>query len=122
MARDGQNGFSLIEALVAMTVLAVSATAILSAAEAHTRSVTAVHERTLARWVAQNAMTGFDERLDVPDIMQMGRMEWRVRTDQTDTRDPDIGRLDITVALAAAPDVVLARLTGFVDVAEGPAE
>ncbi|MEL6883894.1 MAG: type II secretion system minor pseudopilin GspI [Pseudomonadota bacterium] len=122
MPRDAQSGFSLIETLVAMAVLAVSATAILSATETHTHTVAAVTDRTVARWVAQNSMVDAQSRRQVPDRVEMGPKAWLVRVDQSATADPDLGRVDITVATAAIPDVVLARLTGFVDLAGEVAE
>ncbi len=115
MVRNTQSGFSLIETLVAMTVLAVSATAILSASETHTQTVTAITERTLARWVAQNNLAFLDMGRSLPARVQMGGIDWQVRNEHTNTSDPDLGRVDISIATMKTPDVVLARLTGFVD-------
>jgi len=115
--RNTQSGFSLIETLVAMTVLAVSATAILSASETHTQTVSAITERTLARWVAQNNLAILDLGRPLPARVQMGGIDWQVRSEQTNTSDPDLGRIDISIAPMTTPDVVLARLTGFVDLA-----
>ncbi|MEO1554853.1 MAG: type II secretion system minor pseudopilin GspI [Pseudomonadota bacterium] len=122
MHRGNQSGFSLIETLVAMTVLSVSATAILSATETHTHTVTAVTERTVALWVAQNSMIELEEGRKVPDTIRMGHMAWQVRADRAATNDPDLGRFDLSVAPASTPDTVLARLTGFFDVARGATE
>ena len=88
MPRDAQSGFSLIETLVAMAVLAVSATAILSATETHTHTVAAVTDRTVARWVAQNSMVDAQSRRQVPDRVEMGPKAWLVRVDQSATADP----------------------------------
>ncbi|WP_299652007.1 type II secretion system minor pseudopilin GspI [uncultured Tateyamaria sp.] len=116
------DGFSLIETLVAMTVLAVSSSVILSATEAHTHTVTAVTDRTIARWVAQNAMVQLEARREMSGTVQMGGTEWEVRVDQSATPDPDLERVDILVATTVARDVVLARLTGFIDTASGAVE
>ena len=122
MKRGGQNGFSLIETLVAMTVLAVSATAILSATETHTQTVTAVKDRTVAKWVAQNSLVALEQGKQPATTVQMGRGEWVVSVDRTATADPDLDRIDIGVAQALAAGVVLARLPGFVDVTRRPVE
>ncbi|WP_299044389.1 type II secretion system minor pseudopilin GspI [uncultured Tateyamaria sp.] len=116
MKRLEQSGFSLIETLVAMAVLAVSATAILSATETHTHTVSAVTERTLARWIAQNSLVVLEQGRQAEATVQMGRGEWQVRVARSDTVDPDLQRVDIAVARLSAANVVLARLTGFVDV------
>lgn len=117
-----QDGFSLIETLVALAVLAVSATAILGATETHTRTIAAVSDRLLAQWVAQNSMVSLRVAQEVPQVQQMGRTDWRVSLDRTATGDPDLIRADISVSSAAAPDTVLARLTGFVARPNGGAE
>ena len=114
---DKQAGFSLIETLVAMTVLAVSATAILSATETHTRTVAAVTERRIAGWVAQDALVSLSITGAAPTPVRMGQRDWQVTTTQTATRDTDLARVDISVAAATAPETELARLTGFVDIA-----
>ncbi|WP_299613660.1 type II secretion system minor pseudopilin GspI [uncultured Tateyamaria sp.] len=116
------DGFSLIETLVAMTVLAVSSSVILSATEAHTRAVTAVTDRTIARWVAQNAMVQLEAGREMSGTVRMGGTEWEVRVDQSATPDPDLERVDILVATTVTRDVVLARLTGFIDTASGAVE
>ena len=50
-------GFTLIEALVAMVVLALGAVSLLAATEGHTARITAITDRTTARWVAENRLT-----------------------------------------------------------------
>ncbi|MEM8654292.1 MAG: type II secretion system minor pseudopilin GspI [Pseudomonadota bacterium] len=116
------DGFSLIETLVAMTVLAVSSSVILSATEAHTRSVTAVTERTLARWVAQNAMTELELGGTPAPSLQLGGTDWIVRLERSATVDLDLGRADVFVTTVSEPDVILARLSGFIDIAKGAVE
>ncbi len=119
MAATATDGFSLIETLVAMSVLAVSSSVILSATEAHTRSVTAVTERTLARWVAQNAITEIELGGILTPSVQLGGTSWIVRLERAATTDPDLGRADVIVTTASDPGVVLARLTGFIDLEKG---
>ena len=122
MGMAATDGFSLVETLVAMSVLAASSAVILSATETHTRSVTAVTERTMARWVAQNVMTEL-EMTGAPKLQrQMGGIEWVVRLERKGTGDPDLGRVDVSVATLSAPQVALARLTGFLDTARGTVE
>lgn len=122
MAATATDGFSLIETLVAMSVLAVSSSVILSATEAHTRSVTAVNERTQARWIAQNAMTELELGYSIAPSVQLGGTSWVVQLERSATADPDLGRVDVVVTTASAPGVVLAQLTGFVDLKRGAVE
>ena len=52
--RDTEAGFSVMEALVAMTVLAVTAAGFMEVAGQSVRQVDQVTDRTLARWVGQD--------------------------------------------------------------------
>jgi general secretion pathway protein I len=114
MARSTDGGFSLIEALVALSVLAVSASVILSATENHTKSVTALTDRTQARWVAQNRLTRLQTgEKTLPARVAMGGQDWRVTQKQSETSDPDLWRVDISVGRAVDPSDI-AFLTGFV--------
>ncbi|KKK60035.1 hypothetical protein LCGC14_3028410, partial [marine sediment metagenome] len=56
MTRDTEAGFTLIEALVAMAVLATSAVSLLAAVETHIGRISELERRTAARWVAENAL------------------------------------------------------------------
>ncbi|MEM9552520.1 MAG: type II secretion system minor pseudopilin GspI [Pseudomonadota bacterium] len=114
--RNKDDGFSLIEALVAMTVLSVSAGALLTAVEEHTRAVTAYSERATARWVAENRLAELRLGLSsLDDVVEAGGRQWRIALARTDTPDPDLVRVDISVGPLADRDATLARLTGFLD-------
>ena len=116
MTRHTLAGFSLIEALVALSILAVSATTLLSAAQAHTRSITAVSERTIARWIAQNRIVELEfAPATAAETVQMAGAEWLVRAETSKTADADLDRIDIAVTTANAPGTILARLTGYLD-------
>ncbi len=116
MKRRTDNGFSLVEVLVALAVLAVSASVLLASAETHTRSVNGLSDRLLARWIAQNHLVGLSlGHPSEPVVLSMGGMEWRVISDLSATLDPDLVRADITVTPVSSPTAILARLTGFLD-------
>lgn len=116
MQRRTDSGFSLIEALVAMTVLSVSAVTILSTVEEHTRAIAAMSDRATARWIAENRLVELGLGLtDLAEVTHAGRRDWWVRTTLTDTSDPDLVRVDISVGPVGDRDQALARLTGFVD-------
>lgn len=111
---NGQAGFSLLEALVALVVLSVSAKAFLSAAETYTQSAIAVTDRVVALWVAENRLTEiYSSQIDVPNSVEMAGKRWRVATVVTATRDPALSRFEVSVSQAATPDAPLAWLTGY---------
>ncbi len=114
MQQTPESGFSLIEALVALSVLAVSSTVILSSTENHTQRVSALKDRAHARWVALNRF----ERLaagetNLSDRVSMGGQEWNLNQVVGQTGDPDLMRVDVSVGPATG-GTKIAFITGFV--------
>ena len=117
--RQPENGFSLIEALVALTVLAVSAGTILATVEEHTRAIAAVSERATARWLAENRLVELSLALsDLPEVSRAAGQNWWIATTRSDTPDPDLLRVDISVGRMSDRAAALARLTGYIDAGE----
>ncbi|GAD55729.1 MAG: general secretion pathway protein I [Limimaricola cinnabarinus] len=120
--RDPQAGFSMIEALIAMAVLAVGAVSLLGATEGHSARIGDLTDRTVARWVAEERLTAW--RLGLPEIdethtraeVEMFGRAWRVTVEATPTTDAALDRLEIRVAPAEA-DGANVRLTGYIDTA-----
>lgn len=110
--RDNEGGFSLLEVLVAIAVLAVAASTILSAAESHVRIITGVTERTHARWIAENHLARLQsrKRTETQSEVTMAGRSWVVDTQRSDTADPDLERVDIAVSGHGA----VAQLTAFI--------
>ncbi|MEM1298113.1 MAG: type II secretion system minor pseudopilin GspI [Pseudomonadota bacterium] len=119
MRQSGEQGFSLLETLVAMAMLSVSATAILSAAERHVGSVTEVSDRLTARWVAENRLVELAHGAqDRSELVRMGGQQWSVHADLGATADSDLTRAEISVARALDPTAPLAQLTAFLDLSD----
>ena len=117
--RQPENGFSLIEALVALTVLAVSAGTILATVEEHTRAIAAVSERATARWLAENRLVELHLALsDLPEVSRAAGQNWWIATTRSDTPDPDLLRVDISVGRMNDRAAALARLTGYINAGE----
>ena len=74
--RDPEAGFTLIEALVAMAVLALGAVSLLSATEGHTARISDVSDRMAAKWAAEYKLTALRLGMsgaESDDIDMLGR-------------------------------------------------
>lgn len=120
MSRAGARGFTLIEILVALAIVAVALAAGMRALAQSADGAGTLKARTLAMWVAQNRLAEAEFARDLPatgsrsgEASQGGSpFVWRESVGATP--NPAFRRLDIEVAEAAAPDYVLARLAGYV--------
>ncbi len=120
MTRRSDAGFTLIETLVALAVLAISAVALLGATEAHIARIADLQSRAAAQWAAENALADLvlqQPLTESPDAM-LG-VALRLASVSTPTTDPDLARVDIT-ATEITSGQVLARLTGFIDTGANP--
>lgn len=121
-SRAPDAGFTLIEALVAMAVLALGSVSLLTATEGHTARISALTDRMAARWAAEARLT--DLRLGLtaaPETQMLGR-DWIVRQAVGETTDPDLARVIVNVAPANKPDSPMVTLTGYVARADLPEE
>lgn len=114
-----QTGFTLIEILVALAVLAISMAAIIQASSQYVSNQVYLQKRTDAHWVARNLLVGFRMAKEWPSIStktgveEWGGQEWSWQLTVSQTPDQDLRRLDIEVGMAQDEDVVLANLSGF---------
>lgn len=61
-------GFTLIEVMVALTIIAISLGALLSTSGSQASSATYLKQKTLAHWVAVNELTQIRISKEFPDI------------------------------------------------------
>ena len=108
MSRLRSRGFTLVEVLVALMVVAIGLAALMTAVSATARTSGYLRDKTLAQWIALNRLT--EVRLTVNKLGQnadTGQLEYANRTWHYDTRyfDTSIGgmkRVVVRVWLGAA--------------------
>lgn len=116
--RGGLRGFTLLEVLVALVVLAVTLAAAMRAAGVATQAGEELRMRLLAEIVASNQLELMRSRSGWPAVgvaegsETQGGQPWRWRQEVSATPNPEFRRVDVFV-YAGASDHVLARLAGF---------
>ena len=112
-------GFTLVELLVALTVLGVALLAALRASGAGVQNTAEIRARLLAGWVAQNRLAEHIARRDWLPVgvlrgqeTQAGvRFGWEERI--LATPNYQFRRIEIRVYEEQRPEQALAQLTGF---------
>ncbi|GAA0722432.1 type II secretion system minor pseudopilin GspI [Dokdonella soli] len=119
------RGFTLIEVLIALAVVALALIALTRAASVQVQDFDALRERTLAGWVAANVLT--ETRLASPfpatgrsdGRVQFASRGWRWEREVKATPDAQIRRIDIRVFAGETHDPS-AALSGFAGTALSP--
>ena len=117
-----QQGFTLIEVMVALAIFAVVSVALIRSATMGVRQATILENRTLAWWLAENEMTGLrlqprsssSTGVRRKDASMAGR-NWTIETRYKDTGNEALRQVEITVYISGeghqpAPQ---AQLLGF---------
>lgn len=114
------SGFTLIEVLVAMTIIAVGVAALVSTAGSSAWRADFLREREFGRWVASNVLAEMQVVPAWPAIgttnteLEMGNFQWYVRTRTQAVADADLRRLDIEVRRDKDAESYVYTVTGFV--------
>lgn len=114
------RGFTLIEILVALAIIAVALAAGMRALAQSTDSATALKARTLALWVAQNRLAAAQIATPWPalgnyrgnDTQAGAQFQWREAV--TTTPNPAFRKIEISVMEPDRPEYQVAHLVGFI--------
>jgi general secretion pathway protein I len=120
MASPGrQCGFTLLEVLVALVVVALGLIAAFGQVNQTLTTASRLRDKTIAHWVAMNEMTRLRLKGEFPptgsrsDEVEMARTTWRYTIKVVKTEMATFRRVDISVSLADEPDAVVTTVSGL---------
>jgi type II secretion system protein I len=109
MSAGAARGFTLIEVLVALAIVAIGMAAVLGAVGSSADTATYMREKTLAQWIALNQVAITRLQAQPPskgssegELDYAGR-HWRWHQDVADGELPGILRIDVAVQEADTP-------------------
>lgn len=117
--KQNNKGFTLIEVLAALAVLAIGLTALIISSMEVTRNIAYLQDKTAATWVARNVVA--QARLGLIDRSktQTGNMEmlgerWKWQANFIETEDENTKKIQVSVRSPAGHSVI--TMTGFLGV------
>jgi general secretion pathway protein I len=122
------GGFTLIEVLAALVIVALGMLGVIEAVTQAARNGTYLREKTLAHWIAMNVIT--ERRLQGSQVevgetsgdLEFANQDWHWTLRVTQTQVESMRRMEVSVRAAEARDgTSLATATGFYGTAIGQA-
>lgn len=119
MARNSEHGFTLVEVMVALTIVAFSLTAIAATMNQMIDAANSMRERSYASWIAQNKIAELRLAGVAPEVsstsgeVDFANTEWAWRAVVSETGIEAFYRVDVSVSLAGS-EYNIRTVTGFI--------
>ena len=113
------NGFTLLEVMVALAIVALSLTAVAASMNQMIGSATTMQERTYASWIAQNKIAEIRLANVMPEVgttsgeIEFGNTLWVWRAVVAETGVANFRRIDVSVS-NEDDDYEIRTVTGFI--------
>ncbi len=115
------GGFTLIEALVALIIVALGMMAVHTQLNQYAVTSVYIRDKTLASWIATNKLTELSVQSAWPepgseeDEIEYAGRQWVFRIEISETQVENLRRADVSVALAEDPERVIHTVSGLIE-------
>ena len=114
-----KRGFTLLEVLIALTVISISLVAIAGEMINMLNTANTLQERTYASWIAHNKVTEMRLANVIPEVstssgeLEYANREWAWRAVVSETGVDNLFRVDVTISYPGG-DPIMRPITGFI--------
>lgn len=118
---SSERGFTLIEVMVALAIIATVLGALIQAAGANAANAGKLRDKTVAQWVASNKLAEMQISGTFPDTgsktgeSEMLGLTWHWKTIVQKVEDEDLRRVDIQIRRSEDAKNPVASIAGFVN-------
>ena len=119
--RQSAAGFTLIEVMVALAVVALGMLAVQTQMNRYAVTSVYMEQKTLASWIATNKITELSidgiwpELGDEEEEVEFAERLWNCRTEVSETVVENLRRVDVSVSLQSDPERVLHKVSALVE-------
>jgi general secretion pathway protein I len=113
------RGFTLIEVMVALSIVALSLTAVAASMSQMIEAANVMRDRTYASWIAQNKIAEMRLANVIPRVstttgeLDYGNASWSWRAVVSKTQVDNFVRVDVSISYEGS-DYVIRTVTGFI--------
>lgn len=122
-ARTRFAGFTLLEAMIALVIVALGMMAVNTQLNRYVVSVTFIEQKTLASWIASNILTDLSVAPQWPELgategeVTFAQRQWLWRAEVSATPVENLRRVDVAIFLVVAdnPELRIHTMSGFLE-------
>ena len=121
MPRARLAGFTLIEVMVALVIVAFGMMAVHTMLNSYAAASVYVEQKTLASWIATNKLTELSigptwpELGDSDEDVEFAGRQWRREIEVSETPVANLRRVDVSVRLADDPERVVHKVSALIE-------
>jgi general secretion pathway protein I len=121
MLRYRSTGFTLIEVMVALVIVALGMMAVHTQLNRYVAASSYVEQKTLASWIATNKLTEiaiaptWPSLGDYDEDVEFARQQWRCEIEVSETPVTNLRRVDVSVRLLSDPERIVHKVSALIE-------